>query len=446
MKRTPWFHSTPFLTSALSAAIIAGFSAAAPAQNVGAPPTARALEEIVVTARKREESMQRAPVAVSALTRQSLANAIATDMTKIGEIAPQVSMSQGGSGTGAVITVRGVSSASNDSGLDQSVAIEIDGVPISRGQVITAALFDLDQVQILQGPQALFFGKNSPAGVISLRSADPTDVFEGYITAGYEFDSDQRILEGAISGPLTDTLKGRLAVRGSEMDGWLRNTTQPVQDFIDPSVTNPGATMGSKGPDDEIRSARMTLLWEPLDDFDANLKLMWNQQERNAGNASSEPFCVGDTSTPVLLGTMPIPGADCRKNRRKAHGSVAPEYTVNFPNANGGVPYFDSEFYFGSLNLNKRFERLTLAATTGFYDQTVTQMSVSDWSPFASIWASSDEDYRLWTQELRLNTEFDGPLNFMAGLYYESFDRDYMNAADLFHTYNPVKDNYATAS
>lgn len=446
LKRNRSNCNKPGIFSTLSAAILSSFTATyALAQEGGAPASARMLEEIVVTARKREESMQRAPVAVSALTRQSLDNALATDLTKVGEVAPQVSMSQGGSGTGAVITVRGVSSASNDSGLDQSVAIEIDGVPISRGQVITAALFDLDQIQILQGPQALFFGKNSPAGVISLRSADPTDVFEGYVSAGYEFEARQRILEGAISGPITDTLKARLALRGSEMDGWLRNRAQPVQDFVNPSVTNPGATMGSKGPDDELRSARLSLLWEPTDDFDANLKVMWNQQERNAGNASSEPFCVGDTTTPVLLGVMPIPGADCKQNRRKAHGSVAPEYTINFPNANSGVPYFDSEFSLGSLNLNKRLDKLTLASTTGFYDQTVTQMSVSDWSPFASIWASSDEDYRLWTQELRLNTELEGPLNFMAGVYYESFDRDYLNAADLFHDYNPIKDNYATS-
>lgn len=445
MKRNRSKCSKPGAIATLSAAILASFTAAGSSAQEDSAPTARMLEEIVVTARKREESMQRAPVAVSALTRQSLDNAIVTDMTKIGEIAPQVSMSQGGSGTGAVITVRGVSSASNDSGLDQSVAIEIDGVPISRGQVVTAALFDLDQVQVLQGPQALFFGKNSPAGVVSLRSADPTDTFEGYVSAGYEFEAHQRILEGAISGPVTETLKARLALRGSEMDGWIRNQAQPVQDFVNPSIINPGATMGSKGPDDEIRSARLSLLWEPLDDFDANLKLLWNKQERNAGNASSEPFCVGDTSTPVLLGSMPIPGADCKRNRKKVHGSVAPEYTVNIPKANGGKPYFDSEFHFAALNLNKHLDSLTLTSTTGFYDQSVTQMSVSDWSPFASIWAASDEDYRLWTQELRLNTTLDGPLNFMAGLYYESFDRDYTNAADLFHNYNPAKDNYATA-
>jgi outer membrane receptor protein involved in Fe transport len=121
------------------------------------------LQEIVVTARKREESLQRVPVAVSVIDQSVLENNISDSLTKIGELAPQVSLSQGGSGTGAVITIRGVSSASNDAGLDQSVAIEVDGVPISRGQIISASMYDLEQVQVLQGPQALFFGKNSPA-------------------------------------------------------------------------------------------------------------------------------------------------------------------------------------------------------------------------------------------------------------------------------------------
>ncbi len=431
--------------SALHAALIAGLtSPLAMGQEPAAPPAARALEEIVVTARKREESLQRVPVAVSVVNQEVLQNGAANDLSKVGELVPQVSMSQGGSGTGAVITVRGVSSASNDAGLDQSVAIEIDGVPISRGQVISASLFDIEQVQVLQGPQALFFGKNSPAGVISLNSANPTDTFEGYLTAGYEFEADQRFIEGALSGPLTDTLSARLAVRASEMDGWIRNVAQPTPDLADPTLTAPGAAMGRTGPDDEIRAGRLTLRWQPLDDFDAMLKLMTNSQERNAGNASSEPFCVRPTTEPVLRGTIPIPNGDCRKNRRKSHGAVAPEYAVNFPHGNGGVPYFDSEFDFASLNLEKRWDAFTLTATTGFYDQTVKQMSVSDWSPFATIWAASRENYELWTQELRLQSQFDGPLNFMAGVYYEDFERDFLNSADLAHAFNPVAQNYAS--
>ena len=409
-------------------------------------PAARSLEEVVVTARKREESLQDVPVAVAVVGQEQLRNNVASDLSKVGELAPQVSMSQGGSGTGAVITVRGVSSASNDSGLDQSVAIEVDGVPISRGQVISASVFDLQQVQVLQGPQALFFGKNSPAGVISLRSADATDSFEAYVTPGYEFESEQRFVEGAVSGPLTDTFKARLAFRGSEMEGWLNNTAAPVQDIVNPAVTDPGATMGRSGPDDEIYAARLTLQWQPTDDFDANFKLLMNSQERNAGNASSEPFCINGQTTPVILGTRPIPGGDCRKDQTKSHGAVAPIYAANVPYSNNGVPYLDSRFTLASLNLDKSFDALSLTSTTGYYDQTVQQMSVSDWSPYATIWAASKETYELITQEVRASSDFAGPLNFMVGVYYETFDRPYLNSSDLFHVFNPVAQNYATVT
>jgi len=435
-------HRNPLLRLATFFGLCVSTATPVCAQNTA---TAQ-LEEVVVTARKREESLQNVPVAVAVISQQQLQNNNATDLTKVGELAPQVSMSQGGSGTGAVITVRGVSSGSNDAGLDQSVAIEVDGVPISRGQVISASVFDLKQVQILQGPQALFFGKNSPAGVISLTSADPSDRFEGYVTPGYEFEFDQRFVEGAVSGPLTDTLKARLAFRLSEMDGWLENVAQPLPDIVTPAITVPGATMGRKAPDDQIYAGRLTLLWEPSDDFDANFKLMVNSQERNAGNASSEPFCINGQTQPVLLGRIPLPGADCEKNQVKSHGSAAPEYAVNFPYGNGGVPYFDSKFALASLNLNWRLDALTLTSTTGYYDQTVQQMSVSDWSPYATIWAASKESYELITEELRANTDFDGPLNFMVGVYYEDFDRPFFNSADLFHVFNPAAQNYASVS
>lgn len=446
------------LASSIAALIFSGNVAAAsqnpgdPEGQTGAPESSesdvdsvRTLQEVVVTARRRAESLDDVPVAVTAIDRQILENSIASDFTKVGELAPQVSMSQGGSGTGAIITVRGVSSASNDSGLEQSVAIEFDGVPMSRGQIMSSAIFDVDQIQVLQGPQALFFGKNSPAGVISLNSADPTDSFEGYLTGGYEFETDQVFLEGAVSGPLTETLKARLAVRASEREGWIRNVAEPVQDFINPEITVPGATAGSRGPNDEIKAARLTLLWDPTDDFTAKLKLMVNSQYRNGGNASTEPFCVGGLEVPVLAGGIVIPGADCDRNMRKAHSSVAPEYAVNFPNGNGGVPYFDSDYTFGSLALSKRWGDLELVSTTGYFDQTVKALSVSDWSSFATIFSTDAHSDELFTQEFRLSSDYGGPVNFMTGLYYETFKRGFENAADLFHVFNPVSQNYAAA-
>jgi iron complex outermembrane receptor protein len=424
--------------------------AQAAAQTTDTSPSAatpdQGIADIIVTARKRDETLQRVPVAVTAITSTQLANHLASDLTKVAELAPQVSIMQGGSGTGALLTIRGVSSANNDAGLDQSVLVSIDDVPLSRGQIIAAAIYDLASVQVLQGPQALFFGKNSPAGVISLTSADPTNTFEGYVTGGYEFNARETYSEGAISGPITNTLKARFAYRVDHMDGWMRNVAPTVQDFLNPSITDPGAAGRPRNPAGEDYAGRITLLWTPTSDFSAKLKVALDRQDRDSGNANSEPFCTGGQTTPLLLASIPIPGADCQKNMVRSVGDVAPQYAVNFPNANGGVPYFRSRFALASLTMKKDFDDVSLTSTTGFYAQKVTALSISDWSPYATIWSTSKERYTLVTQELRANTSFDGPINVMVGGYYEHFSRPYTNSADLFHTFNPVTNNYAAVN
>lgn len=401
------------------------------------------LEEIIVTARKREETLQSVPVAVTAIGAQDLKDSLATDLNKIGELAPQVNISQGGSGTGATITIRGISSGSSDAGIDQSVAVEIDGIPISRGRILAAAMFDLAQVQVLQGPQALFFGKNSPAGVISLRSADPTGSFEGNVTAGYEFGSDLRFVEGAVSAPLTDTLGARVAFRLSEQDGWMKNVATAIPDRINPAVTVPGATHGDRSPAGHDLAGRLTLLWKPDSDFQARFKLTVNSQFRNSGFATTEPFCINGVTTPTVAGA-PMPGADCKKDRQVAISAIAPEYAANLRYANGGKPYLRSDIVLASLNLEKTWGALTLASDTGYYDQSVRQMQAGDWSPYASIWSPARDAYRLLTQELRLDSDFDGPINFMAGLYFEDFARSFYNAPEIGHVFNPVSQNYAS--
>lgn len=435
---------------ALSSSVgISLYAASASAQSAQPPAssatTGQGIADIVVTARRREETLQRVPVAVTAITSAQLNNHLASDLTKIAELAPQVSIMQGGSGTGALLTIRGVSSGNNDAGLDQSVLVDIDDVPLSRGQIIAAATYDLASVQVLQGPQALFFGKNSPAGVISLTSADPTNTFEGYVTAGFEFKAREAYSEGAISGPLSDTLKARVAYRIDHIGGWMRNVAPPVTDFLNPAVTDPGTSHGRNAAGKDY-AGRVTLLWTPASDFSAKLKIALDRQDRDSGNATTEPFCTGGQTTPLLLAAIPIPGADCEKNMVRSIGDVAPIYTVNFPNANGGVPYFRSRFALASLTLKKELDHVSLTSTTGFYTQKVTALSVSDWAPYATIWSTSREKYTLITQELRANTSFDGPLNTMVGGYFEHFSRPYTNSADLFHTFNSVTNNYAAAN
>ncbi len=150
------------------------------------------IDEIVVTVRRRSESLLSVPVAVNAIGPAALQRAGAVNLSTIGTLAPQVSFVRANSGAGAIFTIRGLGSNFQDAGVEQTVAVSIDGAQVGRGAIVNSAFFDLDQVEILKGPQALFFGKNSPAGVVSIRSKNPGDELEGYARAGYEFEARER--------------------------------------------------------------------------------------------------------------------------------------------------------------------------------------------------------------------------------------------------------------
>jgi iron complex outermembrane recepter protein len=401
--------------------------------------------EILVTARRRAESLQDVPVAVSVVAAEALQNNLATDLTKIAELAPQVIIGRQTVGTGAVIAIRGISSTATDPGLDQSVAVAIDNVVLSRGRIVTAAMFDLAQVEVLEGPQALFFGKNSPAGVISVTSSDPTSTLEGYVRAGYEFTADERYVEGAISGPITDTLSARFALRASDQEGWMRNVADPVALPGRPGILATGANNGRRQPAGQNYAGRLTLRWEPSSDFDATFKFLASHENINTSTGYAESFCTGGQTVPTALGA-PLPSGDCSKNRIKSEGGLPVEFAGNYPNGNGGVPRFKTDAILASLSMNKKLGDVTLTSTTGYYKQDFTDNRNGDFTPYALIWAGQEENYRLFTQELRLASDFDDPLNFMVGAYFEDASRFFGNYPDLFHAgLNTAAQNFTTA-
>jgi outer membrane receptor protein involved in Fe transport len=404
------------------------------------------LEEIVVNARKRDESLQDVPVPITTISRVELQNNDATDLAKLGEIVPQVTIGQFMGGTGAVMTIRGISSSPINAGLDQSVSFSIDGIQLSRGHIIQDPLFDVRQVDVMEGPQALFFGKNSPAGVISLQTADPTNSFEGYAKTGYEFAAAEKYVEGAVSVPLNDSLTARFAFRADWIGGWLKNAAKPVKDPVNPSVTDPGALQGEWGPSGHNFSGRLTLLWKPLEDFAAKLKVSATRQDVNSGDAYSEQYCVGNTTVPVVFGDIPVPRGSCAKNMVQDSGSDAATYAINFPYGNGGVPYLTSKYILASLTLDQHVGPVSLTSISGYYNQTISDSFGGDYTPFALIYVAEHEHYELVTQEIRVNTALSGPINAMAGLYFEHSERPWDNALDLFHAgINPAIDSYMTS-
>src|ERR1700722_2156777 len=200
------------LASAILGAAIFWAPTVAMAQSTTDADTAAAasagdIEELVVTARRRSERLIDVPVAVTAVTVEQIRQYDLTEAANIKIVAPQITLDRGFTGAGASISMRGVSSSSLDAGVEQSVLLDFDGMAMSRGRILNDAMFDLEGIEVLKGPQALFFGKNSPGGVVSVKSADPTDTFTGFARVGYEVTTNHdHSVEAAISGPITSSL------------------------------------------------------------------------------------------------------------------------------------------------------------------------------------------------------------------------------------------------
>ena len=177
------------------------------------PDAAGGLDEIVVTARRRVETAQDIPVSLTAITAEQIDARDITSLERIAAATPQLAIGRNATGSGAQLTLRGIGSNSLSIGTEQSIAVIVDSVYYGQGRTINEGFFDLAGVEILKGPQSLFYGKNATAGVISISTANPTDSWEGMARTSYEFNAGKLLGEGFVSGPITDTLGFRLAVR-----------------------------------------------------------------------------------------------------------------------------------------------------------------------------------------------------------------------------------------
>jgi outer membrane receptor protein involved in Fe transport len=226
------------------------------------------LEEIVVTAQQRAQSLQDVPVSVSVISAQKISNAGIVDLESLSAYVPNFSIND--AGVSNTITIRGISSGLN-AGFEQSVGMYNDGVFYGRAQLARLPLFDLERVEVLRGTQSILFGKNSIAGAVSMISAKPTDEFEGSFTALYEPDAEEEDLRLVLSGPLTDNLRGRLSIMDRRQEGYFKNTTLDRDEQIE-----------------EESFIRGTLAWDVTDNVIASLKV--SQANFDTEGHNSEVF------------------------------------------------------------------------------------------------------------------------------------------------------------
>lgn len=418
-----------------SHSVLAQQPAAAPIDTNSQASDAQNVNVIVVSARRRNERMQDVPVSVSVITEKQIRQYDLTSVQNIKLLAPQITLDRGFTGAGGSISMRGVSSSSTgDGGVEQSVLIDYDGMAMSRGRILNDPLFDMESINVLKGPQALFFGKNSPGGVVSFKSASPTREFEGYVRAGYEFHADNKTLEAAVSGPINENWGYRIAAYGSSSDGYIYNTypggaPDLVRDASTGGVATVPAAPGRLGGEDK-NAARLSLKYSN-GPFDATFKLLVSKFEGTGQQSLGEVMnCPGGRDKARTFsatgGALLDPFSECVLDNRISIGWLSPTIINAWPEVNkhnGGRPYSKNDTVMPTMTLNYKLGNVTLTSVTGYYDFDWVTQGNADGTAYSYYWAYSDETNKSLYQELRAVSTFEGPLNYAVGGHLEKNKR-----------------------
>ncbi|WP_300117373.1 TonB-dependent receptor [Sphingobium sp.] len=215
-----------------------------------------ATAEIIVTAQNRQQSVQDVPIAIAVVSGEELAAAGVTSVTAVERVSPSLQITS--DTTATRVTVRGVGTISNGEAQDQSIAVNIDGEYINRPTVLNAAIFDLERVEVLRGPQGTLYGRNSTGGAVNFITRKPGDEFAVNASATYG-NYNQVILDGGVTVPLGDIGGIRVAGIFSDHKGYNKhNGTYISRPYFTPFT-------GRRSGDDHTWGGRASIRLKPVD-------------------------------------------------------------------------------------------------------------------------------------------------------------------------------------
>ncbi|MEO1136418.1 MAG: TonB-dependent receptor, partial [Pseudomonadota bacterium] len=377
-----------FLTSALAGG----------AFMATATPALAQLDQIVVTAQSREQGLQDTPISISAVPAEKITDAAIQKSQDLQFLVPNFTMTETGIATN--VFIRGIGSGINQA-FEQSVATYIDGVHYPRAQQTRSPFLDLERVEVLRGPQAILFGKNAVAGALNITTAKPTDEFEGYISGSYEFLDEEYIVEGAVSGPITDRLRGRLAGRYRDADGYVENLT-----------------LDRTEPQREDWMLRGQLEYDVTDNLQASFKAEIGEFDvvgRNIEVIGEEPAAAGPfaglTFAQILAGGF------------SADPSVLNTTPDNQRSSNGDFSNNETQTYVANFNWDVNgFE---IRSTTAYQNFEYDELCDCDFTGAVIFDALLQEEYTQWSSELRVTSPVWDTWDFVAGLYWQTSDHNY---------------------
>lgn len=409
---------------------LAADATAAPEQPAASAesPASNGVEDIIVTARRRNESVQSIPVSVQAISAATVQARDLTSLEKIAAATPQFTVARASNGAGAQLTLRGIGSNATSIGIEQSVAIVVDSVYYGQGRVINEGFFDLARVEILKGPQALFYGKNATAGVISLTTADPGKDREIIGRVGYELNARQLYGELIYSTPLSETLGLRLAVRGSKMFGGfyrnaagsqIYNTFDVATGTVNPHTAAPAA---KDQPQERELIGRATLKYDGGSGLTATLKASgsWNDTIGNGWNYSAVRCPTGVTAQ--------NPAYKCDGGFKLYQNNFPTDIAQATPygRSNGDL-YNTYKSWQATGTINYDMDNVTLNSVTN-YNWNNNKFGCDCDFLGGPVWATENASYHAFSQELRALTKFDAPVNLMVGGLYQKTKRTFFQA------------------
>ena len=432
------------------------------------------LEEVIVTAEKRETTLQDTAIAVSAFSGDELDRAQITNALDIQMNVPNMLMSKGNF-TGSNISIRGIGTNAVGSSADSGTGIHLNGVYLNASRIFEAEFYDTERVEVLRGPQGTLYGRNTTGGVINVITKKPTEEMEGFVEMQLGNYGTKKF-KGAFNLPLTDTLSTRIAGFSLQRDGYTENIFD-----------------GTDIDDRDMYSLRWTTRWQATENTDVTLMVHHFNEDDNRMRGQKQA-CTKDPDG--ILGCLPGQlGYDSPNGAATITGSligaIAAGTGLPFPAddyANSVnptdlrkvnmdfTPTYEADETVTSLEINHDFGDLSFTSVTGYSDSYFNGRDDYDKAVASETWPlaflgmpdgvtmalpngyddvtvdraygadESSSDPHQFSQEFRLASNYDGDVNFLVGAFYLTYENEehyyvYNSGLALFGQLNGLPEN-----
>ncbi len=358
-------------------ALLASPAMAQQAAPAGADNATR-LDDVVVTAQKRSQALEDVPIAISVVDRETMEKERGRTLFDLQQLAPNFQLVKAGFNS---ITIRGVGGGGRSIGFDTRAGMYLDGVYLGQAPALNMPLFDIEQVEILRGPQGHLFGRNTVSGAVNVTTAAPSPFFDSTLRAVYG-NQDAFEVYGSVTGPIAESVLGKIAASYETRDGYTRN------------VFN-----GDDLDDLERFSTRGELSLLINDNLTIDVYGDYSDTDENT--------IIGEPITAFF--DSPTPGGNL------------PDRNVDF----NTTPFINATLYGSSVKATYDMDNgSTVTAISGYRNTRQHRQNDTDYSAADIIRINFRDKFEQFSQELRIASSNDGRLRYVLGVFYLNEDAD----------------------